>query len=101
MPPFAKRTEAEAVPLRRVFNHPFSADCTLYLADETLVRKTIEGSWYSPHETNETDWQINAEQTLEWLVGTLHHHDPRVRAKVIKHRVHKWVKKPPAQMNRG
>lgn len=75
----------------RVVDYGFTADCTLYLENETLVRKKIEGTWFSPRLLNEAEWYANAEQTLAWLVGVLHHHDPTITARVNKHVVHKWT----------
>jgi len=76
---------------RRTIDYNFKADCTLYLENETLVRKVIEGRWYSPRPLNASEWQAAAEHALAWIVGTLHHYDPQVPVRVDKHVVHKWM----------
>jgi hypothetical protein len=93
-----KKAKPEEIPEKeppedkhRVVDYSFTADCTLYLDNETLVRKTIEGKWFSARLLNEAEWYANAEHTLAWLVGVLHHHDPTISAKVVKHVVHKWT----------
>jgi hypothetical protein len=105
MPPFAEcDTAAQLSASRpRVYQYPFTADCTLYLANETLQRRTVTGDWYSPHQHNEVEWEANAEHALAWMVGVLHLHDPRVPARVDKYTVHRLhgFKKAPAQRRAG
>lgn len=80
----------EEQPHKCTIDYGFKADCTLYLEDETLVRKLVEGTWFSSRLLNEAEWYANAEHTLAWIVGTLHLHDPSIHARVGKHVVHKW-----------
>ena len=77
---------------QRVIEYPFKADCTLYLEEGRLIRKVVEGKWYSPHQHNDVEWQVQAEHALAWIVGTLHLHDPKVTSRVNKHTVQKWMR---------
>ena len=77
-------------PSNRVIDYSFTADCSLYLENETMVRRTIEGKWFSPRILNEAEWSANAEHTLAWIAGTLHIHDPSTPARVEKYTVHRW-----------
>jgi hypothetical protein len=74
----------------RTIDYSFTADCSLYLENETMVRRTISGKWFSPRILNEAEWYANAEHTCAWIVGTLHLHDPTLPARVEKYTVHKW-----------
>jgi hypothetical protein len=87
-----KQEVLEKTPVtHRVVEHAFKADCTLYLEDETLQRKTITGGWCSPRRQNRVEWEATAEFVLAWYVGLLHLHDPGVQARVAKHVVHHWT----------
>src|SRR5215213_5336551 len=77
----------------RVIDYAFVADCTLYLEDETLIRRKIPGKWYTNKPISKDEWSSDAEMTLQWIVGTMHIHDPEIHSRVVKHVVHHWYRK--------
>jgi hypothetical protein len=58
----------EMLPIPRVIDYAFKADCTLYLENETLVRREVEGKWHTIHVLNDVEWQKDAEHTLAMIV---------------------------------
>lgn len=73
-------------------DNTFVADCTLYLENETLIRRKIPGRWYSRTRPTADEWLKQAQHCLDWIVGTLHIHDPKIPCRVDKVVVHHWHK---------
>ena len=82
----------EMLHIPRVIDYAFKADCTLYLENETLVQRKIEGKWYTIHVLNDVEWQEDAEHTLAMIVGSMHLNNPSIPARVMRYEVHSWRK---------
>jgi hypothetical protein len=82
----------EMLPIPRVIDYAFKADCTLYLENETLVRREVEGKWHTIHVLNDVEWQKDAEHTLAMIVGSMHLNDSSIPVRVMRHVVYCWRK---------
>jgi hypothetical protein len=76
----------------RVIDYAFKVDCTLYLENETQVRREVGGKWCAIRLLNDDEWQADAERTLTGIVGSMHLHDSGIPARVMRHVVHCWRK---------
>ena len=82
----------EMLHIPHVIDYAFKADCTLYLENETLVQREVEGKWHTIHALNDAEWQEDAEHTLAVIVGSMRLNDPGIPARVMRHEVHSWRK---------
>jgi hypothetical protein len=82
----------EMLHIPHVIDYAFKADCTLYLENETLVRREVEGKWHTIHVLNDVEWQKDAEHTLAMIVGSMHLNDSSIPVRVMRHVVYCWWK---------